>query len=72
MEKGIEMENKGSGAGIGFFGLLQICFIVLKLCGVIDWAWWLVLLPVEIWVAIMLLLLLSVFILKIVDDVRGY
>ena len=30
---------------IGFFGLLQIVFITLKLCGVIDWEWWAVLLP---------------------------
>lgn len=25
---------------------LQVAFIVLKLCGVIDWSWWLVLVPV--------------------------
>lgn len=35
--------NKG---GVGFLGLLQIAFIVLKLCGVIDWPWILVLTPV--------------------------
>ena len=28
--------------GIGFLGLLGIVFIVLKLCGVINWSWWLV------------------------------
>lgn len=27
-------------------GLLGIAFIVLKLCGVINWSWWLVLLPI--------------------------
>lgn len=31
--------------GIGFTGLLQIVFIVLKLCNVITWSWWLVFLP---------------------------
>ena len=31
--------------GIGFLGLLGIVFIVLKLCGVINWSWWLVTLP---------------------------
>lgn len=31
--------------GIGFFGILAITFIILKLCGVIKWSWWLVLLP---------------------------
>lgn len=26
-------------------GLLGVAFIVLKLCGIITWSWWLVLLP---------------------------
>jgi hypothetical protein len=30
---------------IGFFGLLQVAFIVLKLTSYIDWSWWLVLSP---------------------------
>lgn len=33
------MENKTiKNNGIGFFGLLTIAFIVLKLCGVISWS----------------------------------
>lgn len=31
--------------GIGFFGLLQIAFIVLKLCKIITWSWFWVLSP---------------------------
>lgn len=31
--------------GIGFFGLLTIVFITLRLVGVIDWAWIWVLAP---------------------------
>ena len=31
--------------GIGFFGLLGIIFITLKLTGFIDWSWWLVTAP---------------------------
>lgn len=42
------MNNNGSAKGIGFLGLLAIAFIVLKLCGVISWSWWVVLAP--IWV----------------------
>lgn len=34
-----------SSGGIGFFGLLTIAFIVLKLTKVIDWSWWGVLSP---------------------------
>lgn len=30
---------------IGFFGLLTIVFVTLKLTNYIDWSWWLVLLP---------------------------
>ena len=31
---------------IGFFGLLQLIFIVLKVTNLIDWSWWLVFSPV--------------------------
>ena len=31
--------------GVSFLGLLTIAFIVLKLLEIIDWSWWLVLLP---------------------------
>jgi hypothetical protein len=30
---------------MGFAEVLTIVFIVLKLLGIIDWSWWLVLLP---------------------------
>ena len=53
------MENSSSNNGsIGLFGILGIAFIVLRLCGVIDWPWWAVLSP--IWVPIALLLLVWV------------
>jgi hypothetical protein len=39
-------ENKSTvSGGIGFTGVLQIVFIVLKLCKVINWSWWAVMLP---------------------------
>jgi len=40
------MANQTSSSGIGFIGLLQIVFIVLKLIGKIDWSWWWVLAPI--------------------------
>lgn len=47
--------NSNSGgvrSGIGFWGLLQLALIVLKLCKVITWSWWLVLIP--LWIEILL------------------
>lgn len=39
------MKSNTSSGGIGFLGLLQIVFIVLKLIDKIDWSWWWVLAP---------------------------
>lgn len=41
----MKKETTTSARGIGFFGLLGIVFIVLKLCGVIAWSWWWVTAP---------------------------
>jgi hypothetical protein len=38
-------DSKTSSGGVGFFGLLGIAFIVLKLCNVIAWSWWWVTCP---------------------------
>ena len=37
--------NSSSSSGVGFFSLLTILFVGLKLTEVITWSWWLVLLP---------------------------
>lgn len=60
------MSNKSvSTGGVGFFGLLAILFIGLKLCNVIDWAWWIVLLPITIPLVITLVVLTLVIIYAI-------
>jgi protein-S-isoprenylcysteine O-methyltransferase Ste14 len=38
--------SSSSSSGIGFFGLLTIALIVLKLLKVITWSWWLVFIPI--------------------------
>lgn len=38
--------NTSASSGIGFFGLLAIVFITLKLLGVITWSWLWVLAPI--------------------------
>ena len=51
-----DSSSSSSSSGIGFTGLLTVAFIVLKLCGVIDWSWWWVLSP--IWISISLVLII--------------
>jgi len=60
-------ENKGSGAGIGFTGLLTITFIVLKLTHVINWSWLWVLSPIWITTGIVLFIILALILLKILS-----
>ena len=46
-----------SASSIGFGGLLTIAFIVLKLCGIIDWSWLWVLSPLWISAALVITIL---------------
>ena len=47
-----ETKTVNTTGGISFIGLLQIVFITLKLCKVIDWSWWWVMAPFELWLII--------------------
>lgn len=38
--------TQAASSGIGFFGLLALIFITLKLTGFITWSWFWVLLPI--------------------------
>lgn len=61
----MENKNGNSSGGIGFFGVLTIVFIVLKLCGVINWSWLWVLSPIWIgFVVFAIILLIVTLILK--------
>lgn len=40
--------SSSRNSGVGFFGLLTIVFITLKLTGYITWSWWWVLAPIWI------------------------
>ncbi len=44
--------------GIGLTGVLLIVFIVLKLCGVIQWSWWWVLSP--FWIPLVIAISIAV------------
>ena len=48
----MDSKKASSNGGIGFVGVLQIVFIVLKLCNVISWSWLWVFSP--IWITIII------------------
>jgi predicted permease len=54
--------------GIGFFGLLAIVFITLKLTGYIAWSWWWVLSPLWMPLAVVLGFVAIVFIFAMIFD----
>lgn len=56
------MKQTNVDGGIGFVGLLQIAFIVLKLCGVIAWSWWVVFLPTLISIGVFAIIMIIIFI----------
>lgn len=56
-----------SSSGMGFFGLLTITFIVLKLTKIIDWSWFWVLFPL-IPVTIIILGLIGIFVFMLIHE----
>jgi hypothetical protein len=76
LEKGNEVNRQEtvatSGAGIGFFGLLTVLFIGLKLTGYIDWSWWWVLSPIWIpWAMVIGFLLVITFFATVMSYFEG-
>lgn len=64
------MEDKQAKSGVSVAGLLGVAFIVLKLCGVIDWSWLWVLAPFWIPLAVALIALAIVLIASAVKGRR--
>ena len=62
------MSNSSSSSsnGVGFFGLLTIVLITLKLLHVITLSWWLVLLPAYGVFALFLLLIVGCLIVAVI------
>jgi len=55
----VTLGNNGkNNKNLTFIDLLEVSLITMKVCGVIDWSWWLVLLPfiIELTVCIIILL----------------
>ncbi len=67
--------TKTTTTGVSLLGVLQIIFIVLKLCGLIDWSWWKVFIPMWIDLGIIvgfLLLYLVVLIIAYIYDKHSW
>ena len=68
-QKGNNMENKTVNISFGGLGtLLGVAFIVLKLCGVINWAWIWVLAPIWIsWGITFLFMIIAAIIIALLN-----
>ena len=59
--------SSGVGASaVSFTSMLQVAFIVLKLCDKIEWSWWVVLIPlwIDLGLAVVLLIGFIIYIKK--------
>lgn len=58
--------NSTSSGGIGFFGLMFLILMTLKLTNYIDWSWWWVTAPLWGGFALIILIILIVAIINII------
>lgn len=56
------MQKEVNNYGLNFCEVLQIVFIVLKLCKVINWSWWVVLIPTWFTLLIFIICIIYYFI----------
>ena len=63
-------ENNNVSKGLGFWGALQIAFIILKLCKIINWNWPIVLLPAIVSVCGISILILICLIIMLREYLR--
>lgn len=52
----MEEKKKRTSGGLGIVGVIQIVFLILKLCKVINWSWLWVLSPLWIWASVLALI----------------
>lgn len=56
--------NNTSYVGLSFLDVLLVVFIALKIAKVIDWSWWLVLLPLWIQIGLVLIIIIVIYIIS--------
>lgn len=57
------MSEESKSSELGILAVLQIVFLILKLTGLIDWSWWLVLVPLWADIGFGLLFIILAFII---------
>jgi hypothetical protein len=60
-------DNSSSSGGVGFFGLMFLILMTLKLTNYIDWSWWWVTAPLWGGFALIFLIFLIIAIVKTFD-----
>ncbi len=60
--------NNSSSGGLGLGAVLTVVFVVLKLCGLIDWSWWWVLSPMWISIGLDLIIIFAIVIYYKIDE----
>ena len=65
------MNDSAKSGGMSLLGVLLVIFIVLKLVGVIDWSWWLVLIPLWISLGFFVLGFVIIGAITIIAHLRG-
>ena len=68
MSKYGHSSSSSSSSGVGVTGLLLVAFVVLKLIGIIDWSWCVVLSPAWIPVALILIIVAIIYIVFWVEN----
>lgn len=59
--------SSSSSGGVGFFGLMFLIFMTLKLTGFIDWSWWWVTAPLWGGFALIFIMVIIVALIKSLD-----
>lgn len=62
------MNNNKNSGGVSIFTVLTLIFVVLKLCGLVNWSWVWVLSPVWIGAILVVILLIINVIIVLHDD----
>lgn len=61
-----KQQQQTTTGGVSTLGVVQIVFIILKLVGVIEWEWYMVLIP--LWIQIVLIIWMLVFALLVIHS----